>query len=375
MSNYARQAAEIGPSFRGRPFGAAGAALTVNATAVGAPTVPPHAGFNHVGGEEGWRLRATVWEETAAAPAVICAHVVVTNLDQADPLLFTFDLGGRAPPASATMLTAQRIFGPGKIGNATTADGSSWSAVQEWLAPSETGIYRIGCEPAKAPTANATNIAEPDTESPALRGAAGWSRPSFGGVDPLVSMTSDTTVAKEGRHSVKIRLPTAVPLVLPFPGKQLVHPPDLIHFGMNASAYGPVSREGAKVPKGYPQLGGVTLLPEHPYHVSLAVQATPPGTTIELLGGLWRVEKLIVQEMSPHIRANYTGTTLGKLVTAAGATWQELKATVVVPAATMGVGNNGTALQLRITPPESERGLGATVWFDSASVVDAADLD
>ena len=54
--------------------------------------------------------------------------------------------------------------------------------------------------------------------------------------------------------------------------------------------------------------------------------------------------------------------------------WQELTATVVVPAATPGVGNNGTALQLRITPPESERGLGATAWVDSASVVDVADL-
>ena len=100
MYNYARQAAEIGPSFRGRPFGSEGAALTVNASAVGAPTTSPHAGFNRIGGEDGWRLRAAVWEENAAAPAVIRAHVVVTNLDMENPLLFTFELGGRMPPPS-----------------------------------------------------------------------------------------------------------------------------------------------------------------------------------------------------------------------------------------------------------------------------------
>ena len=130
-----------------------------------------------------------------------------------------------------------------------------------------------------------------------------------------------------------------------------------------------------KVPAGYPQVGNsITLLPGHTYSVSLAVQATPPGTTVELMGGMWRIEQLLVKEMEPNMRANYSGTTLGKVVVAAGQGWQELTATVAVPAATPGVGNNGTALQLRITPPESERGLGATAWVDSASVVDVADL-
>ena len=130
-----------------------------------------------------------------------------------------------------------------------------------------------------------------------------------------------------------------------------------------------------QVPKGYPQVGAsVTLLPGHTYHVSLAVQATPPGTTVEVLGGLWRIEEFLVQEFEPHLRCNYSGTTLGKLVVAAEQGWQDLTATVVVPAATPGVGNNGTALQLRVTPPASERGWGATVWLDEASVVDAVDL-
>jgi hypothetical protein len=70
------------------------------------------------------------------------------------------------------------------------------------------------------------------------------------------------------------------------------------------------------------------------------------------------------------VRANYTGSTLGQLEVAAGCPgWQKLKATVVVPAASPGPGHNGTALQLRVTPPKSERGWGATVWFDEAVVV------
>ena len=363
LSNYARQVAEIAPSFRGRPFGVQDASLTVNVTAVGAPTVPPHPGYSRIGGEEGFRLRAAVWEETAAAPAVICAHVVVTNLDLQNPLLFTFELGGRAPPASKEMLTVRRIFGPGAVANLTTNNGSRWLPVQAWLAPADTGIFQAGCT---VSLANASNIAQPDVETPALRRTAGWSTPGFGGVDPLVSITSDTTVAKDGRHSARIRLPSAVPLVLAFPGKQLVPPPPLVHFGMNGTV---------KVPAGYPQVGNsITLLPGHTYSVSLAVQATPPGTTVELMGGMWRIEQLLVKEMEPNVRANYSGTTLGKVVVAAGQGWQELTATVAVPAATPGVGNNGTALQLRITPPESERGLGATAWVDSASVVDVADL-
>ena len=204
------------------------------------------AGFNRIGGEEGWRLRAAVWEEDAAAPAVICAHVVVTNLDMENPLLFTFELGGRAPPPSVTdvdgtmkMLTAKRIFGPGKVtGNLTSTDGSAWAPVQAWLAPSETGIFRIGCDAAKPPAANSTNIAKADVESPALwrSGPGGWAKPAYGGVDAGTRISSDATVAAEGRHSTKIQLPSAKPLVMPFPGKQLVPPPPLVHYGAKKNA-------------------------------------------------------------------------------------------------------------------------------------------
>ena len=172
LSNYARQVAEIAPSFRGRPFGVEGAALTVNVTAAGAPTVPPHPGYSRIGGEEGFRLRAAVWEETAAAPAVICAHVVVTNLDLQNPLLFTFELGGRAPPASKEMLTVRRIFGPGAVANLTTNDGSRWLPVQAWLAPADTGIFRLAAPyhsqmPAPSPSPRRRCPARAPSSSPA----------------------------------------------------------------------------------------------------------------------------------------------------------------------------------------------------------------
>lgn len=137
--------------------------------------------------------------------------------------------------------------------------------------------------------------------------------------------------------------------------------------------------DSVRVPLGYPVVGqSITLLPGHTYHVLLAVQATPPGTVIELLGGLWHVEKLLVKESEPDLRANYTGETLGRLVVVGGAqpqgSWQTLEATVVVPAASAGAGHNGTALQLRVSPPRSARNWGSTVWLDEPSVVDAAGL-
>lgn len=359
MTSYARQAAEISPSFRGRGFRVEQqeAALTVDASALTAPTSPPHSVFGRVGGEYGWQLRATVWEEEPAAPAVICAHVVVTNLDLDDPLLFQFELGGRAPPTSN--ISAIRIFGPGRVtGHLTTTDGSAWLPVQAWLGPAETGIYRIGCqEPAKG----STNLASVPIESQALNRVAGWSTVGCGGENALVQMTSDAAVAVEGRHSLKVVLPSADPLVFPFPGKQLSPPPPMLRWGATVG-------------------GSITLLPGHTYHISLAVQATPPGTVVELLGGLWRTTTEDRNEYGADDCSNYTGHTFGKVVVTSQG-WQDLNATVAVPraveaASDVGGANvwNGTALQLRVTPPGSERGWGATAWLDKASVVDVAGL-
>ena len=75
IAQYARQVAELAPSFRGR-FGTP--ALTINATALGPPPIAanpnPH---TLVGGASGLQLRAAVWEEEPQAPAVVCVHVAV----------------------------------------------------------------------------------------------------------------------------------------------------------------------------------------------------------------------------------------------------------------------------------------------------------
>lgn len=88
VARYARQVAELGPSFRGR-FGEITAPLTVNATALDPSTATsPMKSTSVVGGMPGYRLRAAVWEEKPQPPAVLCAHVVVVNLDENNPLLF-----------------------------------------------------------------------------------------------------------------------------------------------------------------------------------------------------------------------------------------------------------------------------------------------
>lgn len=92
VARYARQVAELGPSFRGR-FGETTAPLTVNATAIGPATAaPPTKSTSLIGGMLGYRLRAAVWEEKPQPPAVVCAHVVVVNLDEEHPLQFQCQL-------------------------------------------------------------------------------------------------------------------------------------------------------------------------------------------------------------------------------------------------------------------------------------------
>ena len=117
----------------------------------------------------------------------------------------------------------------------------------------------------------------------------------------------------------------------------------------------------------------ITLLPGRKYDVALAVQATPPGTTVEVMGGHWTVVSNVLHEYAPSARCTYSGEPLGRFVAGAAGelpgSWGHLTTTVAVPEAT--AMTNGTALQLRITPPESERGLGATVWLEKVSVREA----
>jgi hypothetical protein len=60
------------------------------------------------------------------------------------------------------------------------------------------------------------------------------------------------------------------------------------------------------VPLGYPLVGeSATLLPGHTYHVSLAVQATPPGAQKRLLLRLFIPSMIILPRQARDVYSNY----------------------------------------------------------------------
>lgn len=164
-----------------------------------------------------------------------------------------------------------------------------------------------------------------------------------------------------------------------------------------------MSQRGEFVVTGFPLVASsITLLQGKKYVVTMAVQATPRGTIVELMTGTWlvpaptifalystlykplalpqitdqhvisaQVVADVIKEFAPSARCSYNGTAIASLT--AGATgvlpgeWETFVATVPVHAT---AAQNGTALQLRITPPASPRALGATIWFDNVTVVE-----
>jgi hypothetical protein len=227
-----------------------------------------------------------------------------------------------------------------------------------------TNLYRIGCDQA---TADPDNLAtNPTMEAPAMAVMPGWGQDLYGGAQPLVTMKSDTAVAAEGRHSTKITIPSAKPIVLPLEGTKEVPPNPDASWGAQH-----VPPAGTKV------FGAsVVLAPGKTYEVRLSVQASPPGTTIEIMDGYWSVTNGTVadpygdtgspiDEGHPILKAKYHGEPLAKV--SGGQKWQRVAATVRVPAVT--AHRNGTALQLRLTPKEFEgKDYGAVVWVDEVSI-------
>eukprot|EP01043_Picozoa_sp_COSAG02_P004885 COSAG02_NODE_130_length_34758_cov_80.817767_5_plen_111_part_00 len=101
------------------------------------------------------------------------------------------------------------------------------------------------------------------------------------------------------------------------------------------------------------------------YEVRLSVQASPPGTMIELMSGYWSVRNGTIKEASPDIQAAYRGESVADV--SGGQKWQRLAAMVHVPVAS--THHNGTALQLRVTPKTFEgKDYGATVWVDDVVI-------
>ena len=150
MAAFARQIAEVVPSIRasgGFAFDPSRPRLSVAVRKLRMD------GSRGVDGTAPSALRAAVWEEPPAHPAVLCAHLAVVNTNTSAPALFEFELGGHAPPATALGLTARRIFSLGATVDVSSGGGGGgssaavWRAAHDFIAPGQTNLYRIGCGP------------------------------------------------------------------------------------------------------------------------------------------------------------------------------------------------------------------------------------
>jgi hypothetical protein len=82
-----------------------------------------------------------------------------------------------------------------------------------------------------------------------------------------------------------------------------------------------------------------------------------------------QIKHVIDREGSQDASGSYSGIALAPAVTPCGTSWTTLEATLQLAPANATV--NGTALQLLLAAPPTERGWGATVWIGAASIVAA----
>ena len=388
---------ELRPSFR-RPFGSPRPTVHVEVvTQASGCFAPTDAQAQALAGGP---LRAAVWSEATGGNA-ICAHLVVVNAGLEAPAVFRANISGLSGPAAG--LTATRLFEPGASPSLIGDGRSQLSLSEDWIGPGAVNIYRIGCSEHKQA---ATNLATPLFAAPEpipLASATtvlpklAWSvwpwsddNPMSAAYDSRLSVMSDTSVAvSPARHSLRVNVPSAQPVVLALPGKQLV-PDGPWGTNMHWKPSTPV-RPGDRV------VGTSVVLPgDSSWKVSILVQASPCGTSIALVSGAWRVTEstdrdmevrcpfydataLLVCSVASELicvwrwyqedtRGVWEGEELSS-VTPCGADWTRLEAELNVPPGN--ATRNGTALQLRLAVPQSERGWGGTVWVGSASVVAA----
>jgi len=307
----------------------------------------------------GGRLRGKVYAEAPVVSGQVCAHLVVVNLQIESATAFHATLGGRAFSAFVNM-TAARMFARGA---ALTVSGDG--VISDWIAPGATNVYRLGnCTPPMQP---ATNIASPPivhvgpaggltvATANGVWGPASWiSVDGNGDYEPGLSVMTDTAVAlAPSRHSLRLNIPTTRATVIAFPGKQLVPPSTS---GWCGAAWGcKVAQPGQRV------VGASTTLPAgKSFHVSLQVQASPCGTTVELMRGDWVVNSSNTKEAEQSITAVYDGSPIAT-VAPCGTNWTTLQTVVN--------GSAHTALQLRLTPLPTVRNYGAQVWVGGATIV------
>eukprot|EP01052_Picozoa_sp_SAG31_P036749 SAG31_NODE_4632_length_3084_cov_2.286767_2_plen_513_part_00 len=322
----------------------------------------------------GGPLRAAIWSEQFsshrnASAASVCAHLVVVNAGLQAPVIFTANVSGLGPLAG---LKATRLFEAGSS-LSISKDGKLGN---DWVRPGGVNIYRIGCE-GRDQEQGVHNLATPLFAAPSripLASAStvlprpAWSVWPWSDDDPIskqydsrLSVMSDTAVAVDpARHSLRFNLPSANPVVLALPGKQLVANGPW-HTNMHWKPSAPV-QAGDRV------VGTSMVLPGgRNFRVSLLVQASPCGTKIELMSGSWRVSASKNRDMEEDAWGSYEGE-LVTFVTPCGPNWTRLETELRVPAGN--ATHNGTALQLRLSAPPSERHWGGTVWIGSALAIE-----
>lgn len=86
---------------------------------------------------------------------------------------------------------------------------------------------------------------------------------------------------------------------------------------------------------------------------------------VEIMSGYWSVRTGTIKEFAPDIQADYHGDSVAKVI--GGQEWKRLQVKIHVPVAT--THQNGTALQLRVTPKQYEgKDYGATLWVDDVVI-------
>ena len=299
----------------------------------------------------GGRLRAKVYAEEPV-DGHVCAHLVVVNLQIDAATVFTAAISGDAFGDSFVNLTAARMFVTGP-----TLDVSNDGKLSDSIGPGATNVYRLGnCTPPLAtnelanPPVSASHAGRPATVGTGWGGRGVFTAED----DSRLAFAADAVVAHAPqRHSLRINLPSGAPVVIAMPGKQLV-PPSTSAWCMEAWHC------KAAVP-GQQVVGASATLPAgKSFHVSLLVQASPCGATVEIMNGSWTVLSAMTREAAQEITGAYNGSSIAS-VRPCGGNWTLLEAVVQ---------GSHTALQLRMTAPPSKRNFGGQIWVGAASIAE-----
>jgi hypothetical protein len=224
---------------------------------------------------------------TAPAPAPTAVHVRLVDSNGSDT--------GQLPPN----ILASNPFCLGSHESLPVRHG----VFAVTLPPYSTTVYRLGC--AAPPVAVGNLVMNPSFEDLSITGnVASWSLfPQFEQRDPRASLRPDTGVARSGRHSLRVLLPSARPGGLGNLGRQLVIPLSL------GSGHRSNCGNGNQ---------GFLLKQNSSYNVSLWVRSEDLGMNVSIASGRW-----VAARNGAHVW-EYMGGVQASLVGGVSQDWQQL---------------------------------------------------